>query len=973
MKFVYTASGTTASIGSIARRRVLPLAIAAAAIAAWMNARPALAQPSSPPPAQPAPSDAPPPAPSGDTSAPAAPPADASAPAAPPAAPSGATATLRGTVVSADGHTPQPGASVTVTALGALVFTDAKGEYSLQVPAGPHVVRVEMPGFFAIEKTVSAEATAQLDFQLAEDKLGEVITIIGSRTPRSRLETSVPVDVIGSDTIAEATQTETNQILNAIAPSFNATHLSITDGTDHIDPADLRGLGPEHVLVLVNGRRLHQSSLINVFSGGTVGIDLNAIPTAAIARIEILRDGAASQYGSDAIAGVINIVLKENVDVLTLYSMTGITASNDGAQFKLGGNTGFRLGDRGFVNLTAEFFGRGRTNRSGPWPDDIFAGITGKEATDAELARRGLTRENFSMDVGDSGAIVGTTFFNAGYKIDDTFQFHTQGGYTIRKGYASGFFRFPTFEDRIDLRIYPNGFLPQINPLLNAWTGTAGVRGKRGLWEGDVSLTYGGDSFHFFIDHSLNASLGLMSPRSFDAGQLNYNQGSLNLDGVRQIDQRVVKSLSLVGGAEIRLENYSINAGQPESYELGPEKTADGSPKSPGSQVFPGFRPDDESNNNRFSEAVYAGVESQPTASTNLDLGARFEHYSDFGNTLTGKLAGRVALVKTDDNELALRGSASTGFRAPGLQQIWYSTIATQFVNDPDTGMVKATNILISPNRSEVTAAFGAPHLKEETSVNFSAGFTARLLGSLSLSTDYYRVSIKDRVVLSGLFASDDSAFGQAVGEILGPFPGVAAAQFFVNAVDTTTNGVDVVADYNFRLPKGTLKATAAANFTSTTVDAVRVPESMKRRFSTIEGGEDTVASLFLGRYGRNRLEDLLPRQKGTVGLRFDNDGWSVGVRSNIYGPTKYHSDSGPDLDESFGAKVTFDVDVGYRVGGLWWSVGATNVFNTFPDEQKHEDNRYANSFLYSPASVPAGAPYGTAGAFYYLRMEYQR
>jgi len=862
---------------------------------------------------------------------------------------------------------------VTIPALGAYAFTDGKGEYTLAVPPGPHVVRVELPGYFALEQTVVAEAAAaQLDFALAEDRLGEVITIIGSRTPRSRLETSVPVDVIGGDTIGEASQTETNQILNTIAPSFNATHLSITDGTDHIDPADLRGLGPEHVLVLINGKRLHQSSLINVYNGGTVGVDLNAIPPAAIARIEILRDGAASQYGSDAIAGVINIVLKDTVDVVDLYTMTGITGSGDGAQFKLGGNTGFKLGDRGFANVTGEFFARARTNRSGPWPDDIFAGITGKAATDAELARRGLTRSDFSMDVGDSGAVVGTGFLNAGYKLDDTFQLHAQAGYTARKGYASGFYRFPTAEDRVDLTVYPNGFLPQINPMLNAWTGTAGLHGKRGPWEGDVSLTYGGDSFHFFVDHSLNASLGAASPTSFDAGQLNFHQTSLNLDGVYQVEQSAIKSLSVVAGGEVRREYYRIDAGQPESYELGPEVTSDGSPKSPGSQVFPGFRPTDASSNSRLSEAVYAGVESQPTATTNVDLGVRYEHYSDFGNTFTGKLAGRVSVAKSGDNELALRGSASTGFRAPGLQQMWYSTIATQFVNDPDSGAVRAVNILISPNRSAVTEAFGVPQLKQETSVNFSAGLTARVVGNLSISADYYRVTMKDRVVLSGLFGTDDPMLGAAVTDILRPFPGVGAAQFFVNAVDTTTNGVDVVADYSLRLPRGSLKATAAANFTSTTVDAVNVPDSMRQQFSGIDGGADRVAELFLGRYGRNRLEDLQPRQKGTLGLRWDFAGFSAGTRANLFGPTKYHSDSGPELDESFGAKVTFDVDLGYRIAGIWASVGASNVFNTFPDEQVHEDNRFANSFLYSPASVPAGAPYGTAGGFYYLRVEYR-
>ncbi len=897
-------------------------------------------------------------------------------PAATVSAPAAPTLALHGTVTAGDDHAPQPGASVSIAALGIVVFTDENGAYTMAVPPGPHVVRIEAAGYLPVDKTVTvASAPAALDVQLDETGTGEVITIIGSRTPRSRLETPVPVDVIGNDVISESGHAEMNQMLSSVAPSFNASHLSITDGTDHIDPADLRGLGPEHVLVLINGKRLHQSSLINVYNGGTVGIDLNAIPTSAIARIEVLRDGAASQYGSDAIAGVINIVLKDTVDLVDLYSMTGITASGDGAQLRLGANTGMKLGDRGFVNVTGEFFSRGRTNRSDPWPGDIFNGITGTAATDAELRRRGLTREDFTMDVGTSGALVGTGFLNAGYKINSAVELYAQGGYTYRKGNASGYYRLPDadFEDRSDLRIYPNGFLPEINPLLMSWTATAGVRAKSGGSQGDLSLTYGGDSFHFFVDHSLNASLGLASPTSFDAGTLGLTQTNLNFDGVQRIDQNALHALSLVAGAELRREDYRIRAGQPESYELGPEVDAEGNPKSPGSQVFPGFRPSDASNNSRLSEAVYAGVESQPTAGTNLDVGARFEHYSDFGNTLTGKVAGRVALLRSNDSEVALRGSASTGFRAPGLQQIYYSTIATQFVIDNTTGMVTPSNILISPNRSDVTEkAFGVPNLKQETSTNFSGGVTARLGNNLSLSTDYYHVTLKDRVVLTSLFQTTDSVVGGAVTDILAQFPGVGAAQFFVNAVDTTTDGVDVVLDYNFHLPRGNLKATAAANFTRTVVDDVHVPQSMQEKFASIDGGADRVKQLFLGRYGRNLLEDLLPHQKGTLGLRWDYAIWTAGARANYYGPSQYHSDDGPQFDESYGAKMIFDADVGYRIHGMTFIIGASNLFNTFPDQMKHNENRYNNSFLYSPASVPAGTPFGTDGAFYYVKMEYQ-
>lgn len=889
-----------------------------------------------------------------------------------------APSVIRGRVTTEDGA-PVPGAIVTI--LGAdtssrSTLTDENGQYTQTVPLGTYQVQVFVEGTEAAEKTATVELGKQaiVDFVLAEPQ-SEVITIVGSRTPRSQLATPVPVDLITSEVLSESTHTETNQILHTVAPSFNATHLSIVDGTDHIDPASLRGLGPEHVLVLVNGRRLHQTSLVNIYNGGTVGVDLNAIPTAAIARIEVLRDGAASQYGSDAIAGVINIVLKDNVDLVHLYSLTGITASNDGAQLKLGANTGFALGHRGYLNLTAEFLGRQRTNRSEPWPDDIFPGIEGREATDAELARRGLTRRQFSLVVGQSGALVGTTFLNAGYKLDGDWELHGHAGYTHRRGYASGFYRLPSSENRVDLRVYPNGFLPEINPRMHAWTATAGVRGKRGQWSGDLSLTHGGDSFRFLVENSLNASLGEASPTDFDAGRLWFHQTSLNLDVVRPLDVGFFDALSLVLGAEGRLERYGIDAGQPESYELGPERNSMGEPKAPGSQVFPGFRPSDQRDEGRQSIAAYAGIESKPTERLDLDLGGRVERYSDFGATVIGKAAGRVSLWRSGDSELAVRGAASTGFRAPGLQQLWYSTIATQFFNDPVTGQPTPTEFLVSPNQSPVTESFGVPRLKEETSRNVSAGVTTRLFGNLSLSADYYRIAIDDRVVLSGVFDVGDGTIGDVIGDLVSEFPGVAAVQFYVNAVDTTTSGLDLVLDYSHPLQGGSLKATLAANVTRTTVDNVRVPKSMEDRFGAVPGGPERVRQIFLGRYGKNLLEDLLPREKGTLGLRYDRRALSAGVRANYFGPTVYRSDTEVDgeyLDEDFGSEVTFDVDVGYRVGGLYWSVGANNVFNNFPDQVERPDNRNSDQFLYSPAAFSGGAPYGIAGAFYFARVEYQ-
>ena len=887
--------------------------------------------------------------------------------------------TVTGTVTASDG-TPQPGATVTVDAVGASALTDEAGRYSLTLPPGSHVVRVEAAGYVGVQRTVAAQAgaPAQLDIQLeADPRTSEVIVVVGSRTPRTQLETSVPVDVITDEVIRESSQTETSQLLNVVAPSFNSSHHSVADGTDHIDPAGLRGLGPEHVLVLLNGKRRQQSALINFYGGGTVGVDFNAIPTGAISRVEVLRDGAASQYGSDAIAGVINIVLKDDVDTASFYALTGITAAGDGEQLKLGANGGLKLGDRGFVNVTGEFLARGQTNRADAWPGPIFSADETAEETEAELEARGLTRDDFRMSVGQAGAIVGSGFVNAAYPLNEIFEAYARGGYTYRDGTAAGFYRFPYEEDRVDLAIYPDGFLPEINPVTRAFTATAGTRARQGGWEGDLSLTYGGDSFHFFVENSLNASLGPTSPTDFDAGKLAFSQLTGNLDVVRRLDVGFMEALSLVAGGEARNENYSITAGQEESYEAGMVTTSDGSPKAPGSQVFPGFRPSDESDENRQSVAAYLGAETRPIDRINLDVGGRFEHYSDFGNTLIGKVAGRVAAFKNDENEVALRGSVSTGFRAPALQQIWYSTVATNFINDPETGMFEPSEIQVSPNRSDVTEAFGVPRLKEETSVNVSGGFTARLFENFSLSADYYRIQIEDRVVLSGLFDEGDETIGATVASLLEPFAGVDAAQFFVNAVDTTTNGVDVVADYTYRLPTATFTATASANFTRTEVDQVKVPQSVQERFDTAgdDSGSERVRDIFLGRDGENRLEDLLPRRKGTLGLASRWRDLSGAVRANYFGPTRYRSAStdaeGAFLDESYGSEVTFDVDVGYRFGDLRVGIGGNNVLDNFPDENKREDNIYFGTFRYGSPAGGLVTPFGIEGAFYYIKLDY--
>jgi iron complex outermembrane receptor protein len=883
--------------------------------------------------------------------------------------------TIRGTVTGENGQ-PLVNVGVAVVGTARTATTSARGEYRLIAPAGAHMVRARVIGYAAVERQVNVVAgdTVTANFQLPPSALAlSEVSVIGSRTARTATETPVPVDVISAEEIQETGQTEVNQILASLAPSFNASHQTIADGTDHINPASLRGLGPDQVLVLVNGKRRHAPALVHVngtFGRGTVGVDLNAIPVSAIDRIEVLRDGASSQYGSDAIAGVINIVLKRQTDGIQSTTTSGVTGEGDGEQIKTDLNAGFTIGDRGFFNVTGEYLDRGATDRTEPWSADIFPGITGTAATDAELAARGLTRRDFTMDVGQSDASVGMAFFNSALPLGDDAELYAFGGASHRNGLAGAFFRLPNQESQSVLSIFPNGFIPLINTGIDDRSFAAGVRGATNGWDVDFSLAHGRNDFQFIIDHTVNASLGASSPTTFDAGRLGFAQSSGNLDLVRPIAAPGMRALSLVLGGEFRVETYSIRAGDAASWQLGNggdsagvdfDTTAAGAPKAPGAQGFPGFQPANVVNRSRNSIAGYAGLETQFTSRFLVDVGGRYESYSDFGSTLTGKIATRFEILPN----IALRGAVSTGFRAPALHQVWFNNVSTQFVINVGTGELEPRNVLTSNNRSRVTRAFGIPDLQEERSVNLSAGITARPRDDLSVTADVYRITIDDRVVITSQFAAADATIGARVTQLLAPFrnQGVTSAQFFANAVDTRTTGLDVVVAYARPLGRGTLNLSASANLTKTEVVRVNVPQAMADTFAG--GNLDTVRIRLLNREDQNRLEDALPHQKGALAARYAGGRLSALVRATYYGEIAYKAPAATN-DEQFGAKTLIDVDLGLEVlRGVRLGVGANNLLNTFPDKQKVAANINSGRFIYSRRVTQ----FGMNGGFYYARL----
>lgn len=873
--------------------------------------------------------------------------------------------TITGTVTDATTGEALIGANIIVVGSTTGFTTGLDGTYKHNLVAGTYTLRAGYLGYEAVEKrvTIKSGETISVDFQLmpAPLQIGEELIILGSRTLRTVTGTPVPVDIISLTEIQQSGYTQIDQVLQNLAPSFHAAPQTISDGTDHINPAHLRGLGPDQVLVLVNGKRRHKSALIHVngtVGRGTVGTDLNSIPLSAVERIEILRDGASSQYGSDAIAGVINIVLKSS-SKFTADIQGGVTGESDGEQVKTSISYGTDIGDDGYFVITGEFLDRARTNRSGTWTGDIFLGIDGKEATDAELSSRGLTRDDFSMKTGQSDAVFGLAFYNTSVPLNGGFEFYSFGGLAHRKGEATGFFRLPNSEARVVPEIYPNGFLPQIHTEVQDISFASGLRGNLNGWDFDFSVSYGTNSFLFNIENTNNASIGTASPVSFDAGELGFGNTLGNLDIVKLIDTKgKLKSLSFIMGGEFRVENYFIEAGDVASWQLGNggdeagvdfDTTSSGGPKDPGSQVFAGFQPDNEVDRFRNSAGVYAGLEIGVSDNFLVDIGGRFENYSDFGSTFNGKIATRIGFGK----KFAIRGAFNTGFRAPSLHQIWFNNVSIQFVIDPLTGELEPTRVLTSNNKSSVTKAFGIPDLKDETSLNFSAGFITTPITGLSISGDFYFITIDDRIVLTSRFSDSDPT----VAELLAPFSslGVGAAQFWANAVNTETKGVDLIIAYNTIAGDGILAFSLAGNITETEVTEVIVPSSL------LAGFEETI----FNREEKNRLEDGLPQQKGSFSVAYRVDRFNVTARTNYFGEIEYKP-TNPDNDETFSAKVLLDLDVGYEViPGLKVSVGGTNILNTFPDEHQLAGNRSNERFIYSRRVTQ----FGMNGGFYYGRI----
>ncbi len=841
--------------------------------------------------------------------------------------------TVTGKVTDFNGE-PLLGVNISEKGTTVGTVTDVDGTYSINVVSPDAVIIFTYLGYETLD--VKVDGRNQIYIMMEEGiSLGEV-QIVGSRSyKRSSTDTPVAVDMIDIAEIGEINgKTEINQILQYAAPSFNATKQSGSDGADHIDPASLRGLGPDQTLVLINGKRRHQSSLINVFGTrgrGNTGTDLNALPAAAIERIEILRDGSSAQYGSDAIAGVMNIILKDQTQGLTggltygmystnigggyeekagdvLYNIEGKNRidgeekSFDGNTVKLDLNYGLPIGENGgFVNFTTEYLSKDRTLRpSWSW-------------------RKGY----------GSAAIDGFNFMvNTAIPIGANTELYAFGGRNFRDTDAYAFSRDSAhLDNRSVASLYPNGFTPHITSNITDVAATAGIRHTmENGWVMDFSNTYGKNYFHYYITGTNNASLKDASPTDFDAGGHSLAQNVTGLDFSKYFEE-VMSGFNLAYGLEYRTENFKIFSGEEASYALydnegraiidpvnqTPATDSNGDVLPGGAQGFPGYSPENVVDRGRTNVGFYLDGELNITDPFLVSGAVRYENYSDFGGTFNWKLASRYLI----NDKVSIRGSVSTGFRAPSLAQIHYNLIFNNFVAG------ESLPSLLSSNTSTVTKAFGIGPLQEETAFNASLGFTLSL-GNFSATVDGYSISVKDRIVLTDNF--DASGLGL----------GVDVAQFFANGVDTRTEGIDLVLAYNNTLGKGNFSASIAANFNNLTIEKIH---------------NDTLNPYtFFGPFSQAYLEAAAPDYKVSLNLGYSISKFHFAVNLTQFSDVVIQDFQWVDTPatneaeadalyavatDTYKAALTADLSITYSItDDLKLTLGANNLFNKYPTPQ---------------------------------------
>ncbi len=731
---------------------------------------------------------------------------------------------------------------------------------------------------------------------------------VGSRDNKAidLLKTSVPIDVITSEQIHRTGYAELGKVLQRLIPGFNFPQPYVSDGSVHVTAFTLRGMAPDQVLVLVNGKRLHASALLHVndtVGRGATGVDLNSIPLNSIERVEVLRDGAAAQYGSDAIAGIINIVLKSGDNENRFTATVGQTYAGDGELYKTDIHYGVSLPLDGFFNITAELRDRHPTNRS-----EIYNNKNNLETNNLEQVRDELgspEKQDFLLAL------------NSELPFSDAIIFYLHGSINYRQNEGNLFFR--NSEDERNVKeIYPNGFHPRLNPTIIDYSSTLGIQGDTNFnlhW--DLSHTVGGSKINYHVKNSLNSSLRAASPTSFDSGALSSRQHITNLDLFKQFDLGFSKPIKLALGLEWRYEIFNIIAGNEASYIHGDFKTY-----IAGAQGFPGFKPENELSEDRHNFSSYIDINTEIYNKWTLGLAGRYEYYSDFGANINGKISLNYQVL----DSLLFRTSISTGFRAPSLQQSYYNATSSIKIDDE----LKPRNTLKVD--SEVAREIGAKSLEIEKSQHFSAGFMYKPLSNFFISGDYFYTKINNRILLSRNIKKTNQNLN--ITKILEK-NNLEAVNFFTNAINTETQGYDLRLNYDLRFQyQHKLNLSAAYNYNKTQIIG--------------KNGSKNISDIILSDFALRRLTLRQPHENIILTANYKHNNFDSTIKMIKIGNHYITNKIQP-------SQWVYDIDLGYRFGDIKFSVGGHNVFDSKPNYKI--DNNLLNT------------PYGYNGGFYYLRF----
>jgi len=805
----------------------------------------------------------------------------------------------------------------------------------------------------AAQPGLHAQQTPTAPAAPAADAAIDQVTVVGSRARnRTVYDSAVPIDRFGAREVENALASgELGAALQNLAPSINFPRIESSGASDSVRGVQLRGLAPDQVLVLINGKRRHASAVLDTESSfaGTVPVDINAIPPGAIDHIEILRDGAGAQYGSDAVAGVINIVLKNarsggSASLGYGANHTDFKPTNetktDGQTKTASADYGVPLGDAGFLRFGFDTRSRAPTQRAG-FSD---AGWTSWNSTPADLALDGKV----VFKSGDSHQNNNYLFYNALLPLADGIDAYSFATVNQRKSDGSAYFRYPGDPSNVPA-LYPAGYRPVTKGDMSDVSVVAGARFTRAGWNWDLSARHGANLFRYDLDHSANASLGAQSPTSFHLADFDFRQNALNADLTRELDLGLGAPLNVALGAEYMHETYRSSPGDAASYAAGPVTDA-----PPGAQAGPGLRPQDAFDGGRSIRSVYSDVESDVTSRLLLGAAARYSHYSDFGSASTGKLSARYKLSES----FLLRGSLSNSFRAPALVQTGFRFSTLNF-NSDGSGLQTAS---LLPASDPLARSFGAEALKPEKSTNLSLGLAWRPQRNTSFTLDAYRIKIRDRITRTSDLQSD-AATAYLAGIGRGDIQSVA---YLANLLDTSTTGLDAVLNHDLSFAGGKLDLNAALNLNKTRLDRVRQGSAA---LAAIDPSLTLLTDTSL-----YRIRHASPTSKLVLSADWQAARWSVLARATRFGPLKDFSyDSDAPLDDgvhaqSFGAVWSVDLEAQYKLSKqLTLAVGGDNILDRYPERVRQTNNAtYGGALPYNFIN-----PIGVNGAYFYGRLRY--